>query len=96
MTPSPTVAVAGYQTVEVQHSGDDVVTGNQRQFADGGNDVGGSAVALTALPFGQTYLAMNATGPMNNQYGFGCRVVDIGDHFMDHGSYDALFQPCIG
>lgn len=91
----PAVAIACYQAVAIQHSSDDVISGNQNKLADRGDDVGRCAVALTTSPFGQTYLAMNAAGPMHHQDDFRRRIVDVGDDLVDDGSHDALFQPCI-
>ena len=46
--PCPAIAVAGHQAVPVEDAGDQVIIGDENQLADGGEHVGGDAVALSA------------------------------------------------
>jgi hypothetical protein len=39
---------------------------------------------------------MNATGPVNDENELGSFLINIGYHFMNERTYDALLQPCIG
>jgi hypothetical protein len=57
---SPTIAVAGFESVSIEKASDQIVIRNQCQLAYGRDDVGGSATALTASAPGQTDLAVNA------------------------------------
>src|SRR6266852_2190865 len=46
--PCPAIAVAGHQAVPVEDAGDQIIIGDENQLADGGEHVGGDAVALSA------------------------------------------------
>ena len=87
----PTVSIAGNKPVSIQEAGDDVVTQNEDELPDRVDDVGRRAVALTAPTTGQTYLAVKATDPMNNEDDLGGLIIDIGDDLVDEGSRDPLF-----
>jgi hypothetical protein len=88
----PAIAVAGLEPVAIEKAGDQIVACDQRQFAYGGNDVGGCAVALSAPALGQAKLAVRATRPMDGDDDFGSVVVDIGHDFVDQRARDALLQ----
>src|ERR1700724_4442174 len=46
--PGPAIAVAGHQAVPVEDAGNQIIIGDENQLADGGEHVGGDAVALSA------------------------------------------------
>src|ERR1700720_2594279 len=46
--PCPAIAVAGHQAVPVEDAGNQIIIGDENQLADGGEHVGGDAVALSA------------------------------------------------
>ena len=56
----PTIAVAGFETVAIEKASDQIVAGDQRQLANGPDDISGSAVALSSPALGQPHLAVNA------------------------------------
>ncbi len=87
--PCPAIAVAGDQTVTVQKPRDQIVAGDADQQADGFDDIGRGAVARPA-PFG-----MDAARPMNGQHDLAGVLVNVGNHFPDYGSDDALLEPGI-
>src|ERR1700682_158263 len=62
--PCPAIAVAGHQAVPVEDAGDQVIIGDENQLADGGEHVGGDAVALSAAAPRQAQFGMNAADPM--------------------------------
>lgn len=51
--PGPAIAMPRHQTVAVENAGDQVVAGDQHQLPNGRDNVGGSAVALSATPLRQ-------------------------------------------
>src|SRR5258707_960569 len=46
--PCPAIAVAGHQAVTVEDAGNQIIIGDENQLADGGEHVGGDAVALAS------------------------------------------------
>src|SRR3979490_2131230 len=46
--PCPAIAAAGHQAVPVEAAGNQIIIGDENQLADGGEHVGGDAVALSA------------------------------------------------
>src|ERR1700692_2061537 len=62
--PCPAMAVAGHQAVPVEDAGDQVIIGDENQLADGGEHVGGDAVALSAAAPRQAQVGMDGAGPM--------------------------------
>ena len=87
----PAVSVARDEPVSVQESSDDIVAQNEDELPDRVDDVGRRAVPLTAPTTGETYLAVKAADPMNNEDDFGGLIIDIGDDLVDEGSRDPLF-----
>ena len=51
---------------------------------------------MTTAPSWQSYLAMNAAHPMDNQNDLRSLLIDVGNHLLDNGAYDTLLQPSIG
>ena len=46
--PCPPIVAAGHQTVPIEDAGNQIIIGDENQLADGGEDVGGDAVARSA------------------------------------------------
>src|SRR5258707_5743188 len=65
--PCPAIAVAGHQAVPVEDVGDQIIIGDENQLADGGQHVGGDAVALSAAAPRQAQFGMNAANPMGQE-----------------------------
>src|SRR5260370_22857543 len=65
--PCPAIAVASHQSVPVEDAGNHVIIGDENQLADGGEDVGGGAVALSAATPRQAQFGMNPANPMDQQ-----------------------------
>src|SRR6266446_5593724 len=65
--PCPAIAVAGHQAVPVEDAGDQIVIDYENQLADGGEHVGGDAVALSAAAPRQAQFGMNAAHPMGQE-----------------------------
>src|ERR1700731_2118626 len=65
--PCPAIAVAGHQAVPVEDAGDQIIIGDENQLADGGEHVGGDAVALSAAAPRQAQFGMNAANPMGQE-----------------------------
>ena len=63
----PAVAMAGDKAIPVEDAGDQIIIGDQDQLADGGDNLGRGAVALTAPPFRQAQFGMHATDPVDQQ-----------------------------
>src|SRR5690606_32459716 len=74
--PGPAIAMPSYQAVAVENASDQVVAGDQHQLPNGRNDIGGSAVALSAAPLRQTKFGMGAANPMDQQDDLGGFIVD--------------------
>jgi hypothetical protein len=74
--------VASDETIPVQDAGDEIVIGNQREAAHGGEDVGGGAVALVAPSPGQAHLAVHAATPVNDENNLGGVGIEIGDDLL--------------
>jgi hypothetical protein len=85
--------VARLQAVTVEKARDHVVSRDQRQRADGVNDVGGGAGALPASAARQSVLSVGASHPVQGQYDLSRAVVEIGDSFVDEGAYDPFLEP---
>src|SRR5258708_38995956 len=62
--PCPAIAVAGHQAVPVEDAGNQIIIGDENQLADGGEHVGGDAVALSAATPLKAQYGMNAAHPM--------------------------------
>ena len=92
----PAIAVAGHQTIPVEDAGDQIIIGDENELPDGSEDIGGCSVALPSTPLRQSQLAMNATGPMDQQDDLGGVIVDVGDNLMNESAHDALLQPRVG
>jgi hypothetical protein len=88
----PSVAITGLQAIAIEDAGDQVVIGDERELAHGGDHINGCAVPLTAAALGQAHLAVHAANPVNDENDLGGCVVDIGHHLMDDGAHDALLQ----
>lgn len=65
--PCPAIAVAGHQAIPVEDAGNQVIIGDENQLPDGGQDVGRSAVALSAPPPRQAKFGVDAANPMNQE-----------------------------
>src|SRR3981081_4531204 len=65
--PCPAFAVAGHQAVPVEDAGNQIIIGDENQLADGGEHVGGDAVALSAAAPRHAGVAMNAADPMGQE-----------------------------
>ena len=65
--PCPAIAVAGHQSIPVEDAGNQVIIGDENQLADGGDDVGGGAVTLSAATPRQAQFGMNAANPMDQE-----------------------------
>src|SRR3954465_8030701 len=91
--PRPAVTGARLQAVTVEKARDHVVSRDQRQRADGVNDVGGGAGALPASAARQSVLSVGASHPVQGQYDLSRAVVEIGDSFVDEGAYDPFLEP---
>src|SRR3979411_937217 len=65
--PCPAIAVAGHQAVPVEAAGDTIINGDENQLANGGEQVGGDAVALSAATPRQAQFGMNAAHPMGQE-----------------------------
>jgi hypothetical protein len=59
------------------------------------DNVGGSAVALSAPALRHAQLAVGATHPVDDENDLGRRVVDIGHDLMNEGAYNALLEASI-
>ena len=94
--PCPAIAVAGHQSVSVENTGNQVIIGDENQLADGGEDVGRGAVALSAATPRQAQFGMNAANPMDQENDLRRFVIDIGDHLVDDGAHDARLEPRVG
>ena len=68
LLPRPAVAVTGFVAIAVQHTGNDVVSSDQRQRANGLDDVGGGAGPLSAPPTRQAVLSVGAPDPEQRQH----------------------------
>ena len=91
----PTIAVASDKSVPVQNAGNQIIIGDEHELPDGGDDVGGGAVALASAPARQAQFGMNAAHPVNEENDLRGLGIDIGDHLVDHGADDALLEPRI-
>ena len=91
----PAVAIAGKQPVSVQDAGNDIVVRNQSELLDGFDDVRRRAVALAAPSSRQAQFGMDTTDPVNDQYNLAGVGIDVGDHLVNEGPYNAFFEPCI-
>jgi hypothetical protein len=56
------------------------------------DNIGRSAVALSAPALGQAQLAVGATYPVDDENDLGRRVVYIGHDLMDEGAHNALLE----
>src|SRR6266849_8204214 len=65
--PCPAIAVAGRQAVPVEDAGNQIIIGDENQLANGGEHVGGDAVALSAATPRQAQFGMNAARPMGQE-----------------------------
>ena len=65
--PCPAIAVAGDQAIPVEDAGNQIIIGDENQLADGGEDVGGDTVALSAATPRQAQFGMNAANPMGQE-----------------------------
>src|SRR5258708_77321 len=65
--PCPAIAVASHQAVPVEDAGNQIIIGDENQLADGGEDVGGDAVALSAATPLQAQFGMNAAHPVGQE-----------------------------
>src|SRR3984893_4545485 len=65
--PCPAIAVAGHQAVPVEDAGNQIIIGDENQLADGGEHVGGDAVALSAAAPRQAEFGINAADPMGQE-----------------------------
>ena len=92
----PAIAVAGHQTIPVEDASDQIITGDENELPDGREDIGGCRVALPSTALRQPHLAMNATGPMDQQDDLGGVIVQIGDNLMNERAHDALLQTRVG
>src|SRR3954452_12110762 len=82
--------MAGPQPIAVQHAGNDVVGSDVDELADGGDDVGRGAVALTTPAPRQPQLGVDTARPVDQQYDLAGGFVEGGDDLLDHGADDAL------
>src|SRR5205085_503668 len=78
----PAIAVARLEAVSVEEAGNQIVAGDQHQLTHGLDNIGGSAVALSAPALGQAQLAVSATHPVDDENDLGRRVVYIGHDLM--------------
>ena len=85
--------MASLQAVAVQHPGDDVVPRDQGQRANGLNDVGRRAGALSASSARQPVFSVGSPDPVQSQHDLGGAVVNVGHRLVDEGPHDTLLQP---
>src|SRR5258708_21709660 len=57
--PCPAIAVASHQAVPLEDAGNHIIIGDENQLADGGVDVGGDVVALSAARPLQSHFRTN-------------------------------------
>src|SRR5258705_13584494 len=57
----------GHPAVPVEDAGDQIIIGDENQLADGGEHVGGDAVAVSAAGPRQAQFGMNAAHPMDQE-----------------------------
>jgi hypothetical protein len=81
----PAIAMACDEAVAVQDAGDEIIIGHQCQVAHGGYDIGRGAVALSASPPGQAYLAVHTANPVNHETDLCGLRIDVGDDLLDQG-----------
>src|SRR5258708_39856637 len=78
--PCPAIAVAGHQAVPVEDAGNQIIIGDENQLADGGEHVGGDAVALSAAAPRQAQFGMDGPNPMGQENDL-CRFLTVtADH----------------
>ncbi|WP_292615585.1 hypothetical protein [Mesorhizobium sp.] len=63
----PAIAVAGHQPIAVEDTGNQIITGDEHQLADGRDDIAGRAVALSTAPLRQAQFSMDAANPMDQE-----------------------------
>lgn len=91
----PAIAMAGEKTIPVEDASDQIIIGKEDQLPHSSDDIGRGAVALPAAAARQAQFGMDATSPMDHEDDLACLGVDIGDHLMDDGAHDALFETCV-
>jgi hypothetical protein len=89
----PTVTVAGRQPIAIEDAGDQVVTGDEDEFAYGFDDIVRCGVALTTTTFWQPQLCMDAATPMDQENNLGRCLIEISNDLMNDSSHDALLEP---
>ena len=63
----PSIAVAGHETIPIEDAGNQIIIGDQHQFPDSRDDIGGGAVALSSPALRQAQFGMDAAHPMDQE-----------------------------
>ena len=89
----PAIAMAGDELIPVEDAGNEIVVGDEREMADGGDDIGRGAVALTFPTARQAQFGMNAAHPVDDEDDLCGLGIDIGNHLADQRANDLLLDP---
>jgi len=88
--------VPSRQLVPVQQPGDQIIIRNEHELPNGVDDIRSGTVALAAPSARQPQLCVSTAHPVDNEHDFPGIGIGVGDHLLNHGADDALFEPRVG